>query len=111
MLHYIHIEDDVIKKWKSLRDTLIWYRNKKSKSRDGLSDQKPKWKFYDIMSFIEITLIKQGYFEQQLHTQMPQIPEHTYIMFHIFTYKLSKFVQNCKKWVNFDFFLFVQYCI
>ena len=36
-------------------------KNIKSKSGDGLSQYKPKWKYYDIMSFIDITLLKWGY--------------------------------------------------
>ena len=41
-------EEDVIKKLKSLRGTFIRHKNIKSKSRDGLSQCKPKWKYYDI---------------------------------------------------------------
>ena len=48
---------DVIKKWK-LRDTFVRQKNTKSKSWDGLSDHKSKWKYYDIMSFLDITLLK-----------------------------------------------------
>ena len=51
-------KEDVIKKWKSLRDTYVRYKNIKSKSGDGLSQSKPKWKYYDIMSFINITQLK-----------------------------------------------------
>ena len=36
-------------------------KNIKSKSGDGLSQCKPKWKYYDIMSFIDITLLKWRY--------------------------------------------------
>ena len=50
--------EDVIKKWKSLRDTYVRHKNIKSKSRDGLSQCKPKWKYYNIMSFMDITLLK-----------------------------------------------------
>ena len=35
-------KEDVIKKWKSLRDTFVRPKNIKSKSGDGLSDVKPK---------------------------------------------------------------------
>ena len=55
---------DMIKKWKSLRDTYVTHKNiktyvrHKSKSGDGLSQCKLKWKYYDIMSFIDITLLK-----------------------------------------------------
>ena len=51
-------KEDVIKKWKSLRDTYVRQKNIKSKSRDGLSQCKPKQKYYDIMSIIDITLLK-----------------------------------------------------
>ena len=51
-------KEDVIKKWKSLRDTYVRHKNIKSKSEDGLSQCKPKWKYYDIMSFIDIRLLK-----------------------------------------------------
>ena len=51
-------KEDVIKKWKSLRDTYVRHKNIKSKSGDGLHQCKPKWKYYDIMSFIDITLLK-----------------------------------------------------
>ena len=54
-------KEDVIKKWKSLRDTYVRHKNIKSKSGDGLSQCKPKWKYYDIMSFIDITLLKRRY--------------------------------------------------
>ena len=36
-------KDDVIKKWKSLRDTYVRHKNIKAKSGDGLSDSKPRW--------------------------------------------------------------------
>ena len=53
------IKEDVIKK--SLRDTYVRHKNIKSKSRDGLRQCIPKWKYYDIMSFIDIPLLKQRY--------------------------------------------------
>ena len=43
-------KEHVIKKWKSLRDTYVRHNNIKSKSGDGLSQCKPKWKYFDIMS-------------------------------------------------------------
>ena len=59
IVEILHLnKEDVIKKWKSLRDTYVRHKNIKSKSRDGLSQCKPKWKYYDIMSFIDITLLK-----------------------------------------------------
>ena len=51
-------KEEVIRKWKSLRDTYVRHKNNKSKSRDGLNQCKPKWKYYDIMSFVDITLLK-----------------------------------------------------
>ena len=55
----IHLnKEDVIKKWKSLRDSYVRHKNIKSKIGDGLSQCKPKWKYYYIMSFIDITLLK-----------------------------------------------------
>ena len=51
-------KEAVIKKWKSLRDTFVRQKNIKSKSGDGLSYPKPKWKYHDIMSFIDIMLLK-----------------------------------------------------
>ena len=59
MLHLT--KEDVIKKWKSLRDTYVRHKNIKSKSGDGLSHCRPKWKYCDIMSFVDITLLKQRY--------------------------------------------------
>ena len=59
ILHFT--KEDVIKKWKSLRDTYVRHKNIKSKSGDGLSQCRPKWKYYDIMSFIDITLLKRRY--------------------------------------------------
>ena len=69
-------KEDVIKKWTSLRDTFVGHKNIKSKSGDGLSQCKPKWKCYDIMSFIDITLLKQRYVPIYLTTSYIQ---HTYI--------------------------------
>ena len=60
IMEILHLnKEDVIKKWKSLRDTCVRHKNIKSKSGDGLSQCKPKWKCYDIMSFVNITLLKQ----------------------------------------------------
>ena len=59
IVEILHLtKEDVIKKWKSLRDTYVRNKNIKSKSGDHLSQHKPKWKYYDIMSFIDITLLK-----------------------------------------------------
>ena len=59
MAEILHLtKEDVIKKWKSLRDTYVRHKNIKSKSGDGLSQYRQKWKYYDIMSFIDITLLK-----------------------------------------------------
>ena len=54
-------KEDVIKKWKSLRDIYVRHKNIKSKSGDGLSQCRQKWKYYDIMSFIDIILLKRRY--------------------------------------------------
>ena len=77
IMEILHLnKEDVIKKWTSLRDTYIRHKSIKSKSRDGLSQCKPKWKYYDIMSFIDITLLKQRYVPTSLTTSYIQ---HTYI--------------------------------
>ena len=58
----LHVpKDDAIKKWKSLRDTYVRHKNIKAKSGDGLSDSKPRWKYYTIMSFLDVTLLKRRY--------------------------------------------------
>ena len=58
IMEILHLtKEDVIKKWKSLRDSYGRHKNIKSKSGDGLSQCKLKWKYYDIMSFIDITPI------------------------------------------------------
>ena len=56
-------KDDAIKKWKSLRDTYVRQKSIKSKSGDGLSDSKPRWKYYTIMSFLDVSLMKEGMHE------------------------------------------------
>ena len=74
-------KEEVIRKWKSLRDTYVRHKNNKSKSGDGLSQCKPKWKYYDIMSFIDITLLKRRYvpiylitsYLQQIYTPNRQL--------------------------------------
>ena len=45
---------DAIKKWKSLRDTYVRHKN-------GLSDSKPRWKYYAIMSFLDVPLLRRRY--------------------------------------------------
>ena len=55
------LKDDVIKKWKSLRDTYVRHKNIKAKSGDGLSDSKPRWKYYVIMSFLDVTQLRRRY--------------------------------------------------
>ena len=42
-------KDDANKKWKSLLDTYVRQKNIKAKSGDGLSDSKPRWKYYAIL--------------------------------------------------------------
>ena len=69
-------KEEVIRKWKSLRDTYVRHKNNKSKSGDGLSQCKPKWKYYDIMSFVDITLLKQRYVPIYLIASNTQ---HTYM--------------------------------
>ena len=64
-------KEDVIKKWKSLRDTYVRHKNIKAKSGDGLSDSKPRWKYYTIMSFLDVTLLNRRY--------APILLEFTYI--------------------------------
>ena len=54
-------KDDAIKKWKSLRDTYARQKSIKSKSGDGLSDSKPRWKYFTIMSFLDVSLMKRRY--------------------------------------------------
>ena len=55
----------------NLWGTLSWDKNNtKSKGGDGLSDSKPKWKYYNIMSFIDITLLKSGYATIYLPTSL-----------------------------------------
>ena len=74
-------KEEVIRKWKSWRDTYVRHKNNKSKSGDGLSQCKPKWKYYDIMSFIDITLLKHRYvpiylitsYLQQIYTPNRQL--------------------------------------
>ena len=61
-MEILHLnKEDVITKWKSLRDTYVRHKNIKSKSWDGLGQCKPKWKYYDIMSFVDTTLLKRRY--------------------------------------------------
>ena len=54
-------KDDAIKKWKSLWDTYVRHKNIKAKSGDGLSESKPRWKYYAIMSFLDVTLLRRRY--------------------------------------------------
>ena len=35
--------------------------NIKAKSGDGLSDSKPRWKYYAIISFLDVTLMRRRY--------------------------------------------------
>ena len=39
----------------------VRHKNIKAKSGDGLSDSKPRWKYYTIMSFLDVTLLKRRY--------------------------------------------------
>ena len=73
IVEILHLnKEEVIRKWKSLRDTYVRHKNNESKSGDGLSQCKPKWKYYDIMSFIDITLLKQRYVPIYLKTSYLQ---------------------------------------
>ena len=77
IMEILHLnKEEVIRKWKFLRDTYVRHKNNKSKSRDGLSQCKPKWKYYDIMSFVDITLLKQRYVPIYLIASYTQ---HTYM--------------------------------
>ena len=77
IVEILHLnKEEVIRKWKSLRDTYVRHKNNKSKSGDGLSQCKPKWKYYDIMSFVDITLLKQRYVPIYLIASYTQ---HTYM--------------------------------
>ena len=68
-------KDDVIKKWKIFEGHFCRQSNIKSKSGDGLSQCKPKWMYYDIMSLIDIILLKWRYVPIYLITSYIQ---HTY---------------------------------
>ena len=61
-------------------------KNIKAKSGDGLTDCKPKWKYYNIMSLIDITLLKQRYVPIYLTTYLTYI-QNTYI--HTYNRQLS----------------------
>ena len=54
-------KDDAIKEWKSLRDTYVRQKSIKVKSGAGLSDSRPQWKYYIIMSFLDVSLLKRRY--------------------------------------------------
>ena len=54
-------KDDAIKKWKSLQGTYVRQKSIKVKSGDRLSDSKPRWKYYTIMSFLDVSLLKRRY--------------------------------------------------
>ena len=82
IVEILHLnKEEVIRKWKSLWDTYVRHKNNKSKSGDCLSQCKPRWKYYDIMSFIDITLLKWRYvpiylitsYLQQIYTPNRQL--------------------------------------
>ena len=54
-------KDDAIKKWKSLQDTYVRQKSIIVKNGAGLSDSKPIWKYYTIMSFLDVSLLKGRY--------------------------------------------------
>ena len=103
-------KEDVIRKCKSLRDTFVRHKSIKSKSGDGLSQCKPKWKYYDTMSFIDITLLKQRYVPIYLKTSYIQ---HRYIQWTIMYYfdqiNSGKIIQKCQLVFQFDI-LFYRTC-
>ena len=45
----------------NLYEIHVRHKNIKVKSGDGLSDSKPRWKYYTIMSFLDVTLLKRRY--------------------------------------------------
>ena len=63
-------KDDAIKKWKSLQDTYVRQKSIKAKSGDGLSDSKPRWRYYTIMSFLDVSLLKRRYAPILLRTEL-----------------------------------------
>ena len=45
----------------NLYEIHVRQKNIKAKSGDGLSDSKPRWKYYAIMSFLNVTLMRRRY--------------------------------------------------
>ena len=94
-------KDDAIKKWKSLRDTYVRQKSIKSKSGDGLSDSKPRWKYYTIMSFLDVSLMKRRYAPILLKNR-----------FYINSNKMFLICSNSSKLINnsrYQFFVVVLY--
>ena len=60
-----------------------------AKSGDGLSDSKPRWKYYAIMSFLDVTLMRMRY-----AANVSRIYIHTFK--HIISV-MKQFVKNHKK--------------
>ena len=85
-------KEHVVNKWKSFRDTYVRHKNIKSKSGDGLSQCKLKWKCYDIMSLIDVTLLKWRYVLIYLTTSHIQ---HTYIQDNYVWFWSDQFSKNC----------------
>ena len=55
------IGQQVAPKWKSLHDQYVCCKNSsEGKSGDTL-EKKPKWKFFDLMTFLDVILEKQKY--------------------------------------------------
>ena len=94
-------KDDAIKKWKSLQDTHVRQKSIKVKSGAGLSDSKPRWKYYTIMSFLDVSLLKRRYAPISFKNR-----------FYINSYKLFPLCSNSSKFVNnfwYQFFVVVLY--
>ena len=94
-------KDDAIKKWKSLRDTYVRQKSIKSKSGDGLSDSKPRWKYYTIMSVPDVSLMKRRYAPILLKNR-----------FYINSNKMFLICSNSSKLINnsrYQFFVVVLY--
>ena len=63
-------KEDVIKMWRSLTYTFVRQKTSNPNVGGDLSDCKPKWKNYHIISFIDITLLKGGYVPIYLTTSL-----------------------------------------
>ena len=94
-------KDDAIKKWKSLRDTYVRQKSIKSKSGDGLSDSKPRWKYYTIMLFLDVSLMEKKVCTNSFKNR-----------FYINSNKMFLICSNSSKLINnsrYQFFVVVLY--